>query len=177
MAAHASHDDGHSQQETIAPTEFVCPLTLEVMRDPVVSRYGQSYEREAILQWLASGNVTCPMTRQPLRMSNLITNQQLRLKIRRWQLENGLDINLVTDAPDDDTSRIFGYFTIPQKHEDNAERSHDDPVVIVERARSSGEHVRRSRRHGVTVPTSRPQRGVKRAGFLSCLLPHRAVAA
>ena len=120
MAAYTNNEE----RDTMAPTAFICPLTLEVMRDPVVSRYGQSYERSAILQWLVEGNTSCPMTRQNLRMADLISNQPLRLKIRRWQLENDLDVNIIMDAPDERGNRIMAYFTLPvhlQEKDDEAE--------------------------------------------------------
>jgi U-box domain len=172
-------DNNFSQQDTVVtPTAFVCPLTLEVMRDPVVSRYGQSYERSAILQWLAAGNTTCPMTRQPMRMSDLISNQLLRLKIRRWQLENDFDINLVMELPnEDDAGRFFGYFTLEKpEHDDEAERSQDDPDVIRESIPAASSSRRQTHRGAASSP-SRPQQRVRRSGFLGRLLPRRAVAA
>ena len=45
---------------------FRCPISLEVMRDPVTLSTGQTYERGAIRRWLAAGNSTCPITRKPL---------------------------------------------------------------------------------------------------------------
>ena len=30
----------------------VCPITLELMRDPVMAADGHTYEREALLRWL-----------------------------------------------------------------------------------------------------------------------------
>lgn len=184
--------------ETIAPDRFVCPLTLEIMRDPVMSRYGQSFERRAIMQWLAVGNVTCPLTRQRLRLSDLISNPALRVEIRKWQRDHDgcSDINLVMDVPDDidddDVSRIFGYFTLPEKEEtqnDTAERTHDDPDVIVEarhspppRTTTTTEHTRRSLRYNNSRAISRPQRSVHtaRSGLFGRFLlksRHRALAA
>jgi U-box domain len=177
----SSTDEEHQEEAMLAPpSAFVCPLTLEVMRDPVVSRYGQSYERGAIMEWLAAGHETCPMTRQPLRMSGLITNQQLRMKIRRWQLDNDLDISLVGDASNedfDDDRRVMIYFTLPDLEDDIAERSHDDPNVIVE-TEQRARQIRRilSRTHPAAVPTPAPQRE-KRPGFLGRLLSRRSIAA
>ena len=80
-------DDG----ETIEiPENFICPITQELMTDPVVTRYGQSYERSAIIEWIAKGK-DCPLTRQPLSLSGIITNHSLRSQIRQWQVKNELD--------------------------------------------------------------------------------------
>ncbi|KAL7561113.1 hypothetical protein ACA910_009377 [Epithemia clementina (nom. ined.)] len=68
----------------MVPDEFVCPITQEIMVDPVLSRYGQSYERKAIIEWLASGTHACPLTRQPLSLQNLVTHHRLRMRIEAW---------------------------------------------------------------------------------------------
>jgi U-box domain len=176
----SSTDEEQEDAMLAPPSAFVCPLTLEVMRDPVVSRYGQSYERGAIMEWLAAGNETCPMTRQPLRMSGLISNQQLRMKIRRWQRENDLDISLVGDASNedfDDDRRVLIYFTLPDVEDDVAERSQDDPNVILETERRARQ-IRRilSRTHPAAVQTPAPQRE-RRPHLLGRLLSRRSVAA
>jgi hypothetical protein len=33
------------------PNEFICPITLELMQDPVIAKDGHTYERGAILDW------------------------------------------------------------------------------------------------------------------------------
>ena len=133
-------DTTHSEEEetnlTVVPSEFTCPLTLSIMRDPVISKYGQSYERESILRWLSTHS-DCPMTRQPLSLKNLITNYSLQARIRRWQIENNQeeeedDIDAQHDDAEakNDVNRIFGYITVDP--EDHAERSRDDPEIILE---------------------------------------------
>ena len=58
-----------------------CPITLEVMRDPVIAGDGHSYERSAIERWL-SGHRTSPLT-GPVRESNeLLPNHRLRALIQ-----------------------------------------------------------------------------------------------
>ncbi|EEE59625.1 hypothetical protein OsJ_11966 [Oryza sativa Japonica Group] len=51
---------------------FVCPLTKQVMRDPVTIETGQTFEREAILKWFREcrdngRRPTCPLTQRELR--------------------------------------------------------------------------------------------------------------
>lgn len=117
--------------ETIEiPEAFVCPITQELMTDPVVTRYGQSYERSAIIEWIAKGK-DCPLTRQPLSLSGIITNHSLRSQIRQWQVKNELDITLITHDPMERVG-MFGYFMIPEKAMDDTEFLTDDegePVV------------------------------------------------
>ena len=63
-----------------------CPLTMEVMRDPVITVDGQTYERAEIEKWFALGNRTSPLTSEELPNTNLVPNIALRTVIR----ESGL---------------------------------------------------------------------------------------
>ena len=69
--------------------EFLCPLTKELFVDPVVSRYGHSFERNAIMAWLEEGNDFCPVSGNPLRPSCLVSNKALEWKIRCWLHDHG----------------------------------------------------------------------------------------
>lgn len=64
------------------PSEFLCPITGELMRDPVMGTDGHSYERSAISAWLASHS-TSPITREPMYAANLTPNYALRSQIER----------------------------------------------------------------------------------------------
>ncbi|KAG6414991.1 hypothetical protein SASPL_122390 [Salvia splendens] len=70
------------------PHHFRCPISLELMRDPVTLSSGQTYDRSSIDAWLATGNTTCPVTRQPLMDFNLIPNHTLRRLIQDWCVSN-----------------------------------------------------------------------------------------
>jgi serine/threonine protein kinase len=52
---------------------LLCPLTLELFRDPVVAQDGHTYEREAIEEWIRKTG-TSPITRQPMSIQHLISN-------------------------------------------------------------------------------------------------------
>jgi hypothetical protein len=69
------------------PNEFFCPITFDVMGDPVVASDGNSYERVAIEVVLRSGNGLNPLTREPLRADVLITNRNLRQRIAAYEGE------------------------------------------------------------------------------------------
>lgn len=74
----------------VPPEEYICPLTKELMTDPVVSRYGHHFERAAIMDWLNDGgNKHCPVTGNPLRISNLVSDKTLKWKIDYWAKKNG----------------------------------------------------------------------------------------
>lgn len=74
------------------PESFFCPMTLEIMEDPVMTRLGSNFERKAIIEWINRGNITCPLTRQPLSYSKLIPNSALRKQIEEWKQAHGFDI-------------------------------------------------------------------------------------
>ncbi|KAK4755452.1 hypothetical protein SAY87_009209 [Trapa incisa] len=66
------------------PSDFRCPITLDLMRDPVVVATGQTYDRDSISLWIQSGHSSCPKTGQTLEHSNLIPNRALRNLIALW---------------------------------------------------------------------------------------------
>lgn len=72
------------------PDEFLCPLTSDVMKQPLMTRSGMSFEREAIIAWLQDGNLKCPVTRKYMNLSDLIPNKALEKQIAFWRWDNML---------------------------------------------------------------------------------------
>nr|XP_043621053.1 U-box domain-containing protein 26-like [Erigeron canadensis] len=70
------------------PYHFRCPISLELMRDPVIVNTGQTYDRSSIESWVSTGNTTCPVTRLPLMDFTLIPNHTLRRLIQEWCVAN-----------------------------------------------------------------------------------------
>jgi hypothetical protein len=68
------------------PSEFLCPISMELMTDPVLCADGQTYDRKSIMQWLSSSN-TSPITRQPLYSNQIYPNFALKSAMQRWQDE------------------------------------------------------------------------------------------
>ncbi|KAK1322170.1 Protein spotted leaf 11 [Acorus calamus] len=75
----------------VIPNDFRCPISLELMKDPVIVSTGQTYERGCIEKWLDSGHNTCPKTQQTLSNTSLTPNYVLRSLICQWCMENGMD--------------------------------------------------------------------------------------
>lgn len=73
------------------PHEFLCPVTQEVMKNPLMSRYGQTYEADAIFTCISKHNNLCPLTRQVLTVSDLIRHRSLQARIETWKLQNGMN--------------------------------------------------------------------------------------
>ncbi|KAF9665341.1 hypothetical protein SADUNF_Sadunf16G0112700 [Salix dunnii] len=67
------------------PCHFLCPISLQLMRDPVTVSTGITYDREDIEKWLFSlKNKTCPVTKQELLTKDLTPNHNLRRLIQAW---------------------------------------------------------------------------------------------
>ncbi|XP_077993545.1 WD repeat, SAM and U-box domain-containing protein 1-like isoform X2 [Glandiceps talaboti] len=67
------------------PDEFLCPITREVMRDPVIASDGYTYERSSIEAWIINGKNTSPMTNNPLTGTSVTPNRMLKMLIERSQ--------------------------------------------------------------------------------------------
>ncbi|KAG4940124.1 hypothetical protein JHK87_043995 [Glycine soja] len=67
---------------------FYCPITQDVMVDPVEISSGQTFERSAIEKWFAEGNKLCPLTLIPLDTSILRPNKKLKQSIQEWKDRN-----------------------------------------------------------------------------------------
>ncbi|XP_051142134.1 U-box domain-containing protein 3 [Andrographis paniculata] len=74
------------------PSYFLCPLSLELMSDPVIVSSGQTYERAAIEKWLDSGLERCPQTGNKLSHKNLICNFTVKALIANWCHENKIEL-------------------------------------------------------------------------------------
>ena len=87
------------------PDNFICPLTLECMVTPMMSRTGHNFERASIVQWIKETG-SHPLTRQPMTLRDLVPNPALREQIQGWKkLNQGallLSDSSVTDACSDD---------------------------------------------------------------------------
>ncbi|XP_073290679.1 E3 ubiquitin-protein ligase PUB24-like [Primulina huaijiensis] len=77
------------------PQYFICPISLQIMKDPVTTVTGITYDRESIQQWLLTAtaedncSAVCPVTKQPLpRDSDLTPNHILRQLIQAWCTAN-----------------------------------------------------------------------------------------
>lgn len=98
------------------PPNFICPLTLQIMEDPVQDTCGHTFERRAILNLLErSNNSVCPISQKPLvppyyhcdrKESSVLfddyerilkRNETLQKRILEWKLDHplyqGLDAN------------------------------------------------------------------------------------
>lgn len=78
------------------PEELRCPISLQLMYDPVIIASGQTYERICIEKWFSDGHNTCPKTRQKLSHLSLTPNYCVKGLIASWCEHNGV---AVPDGP------------------------------------------------------------------------------
>ncbi|KAJ8542362.1 hypothetical protein K7X08_017228 [Anisodus acutangulus] len=85
------------------PPLFRCPISLDLLKDPVTLCTGQTYDRSNIEKWLSSGNSTCPVTMQKLNDSSIVPNTTLRHVIDRWlqiNCSHGYDLDYFQTVDD-----------------------------------------------------------------------------
>lgn len=75
------------------PHDFRCPISLELMTDPVTVSTGQTYDRSSIEKWLRAGNMLCPKTGEKLKSKELVANSTLRNLIQQFCVNNGISIS------------------------------------------------------------------------------------
>ncbi|RLM65937.1 E3 ubiquitin-protein ligase PUB23-like [Panicum miliaceum] len=67
------------------PQLFLCPISMELMEDPVTVSTGVTYDRRSIERWFFKyGKTTCPATMQRLSSFDLTPNHTLKSVISSW---------------------------------------------------------------------------------------------
>eukprot|EP00667_Euglena_gracilis_P010894 EG_transcript_11101 len=87
------------------PASYLCPITMDVMQDPVMDCHGHNFERAAIVDWLQR-RAECPMTRSRITADQLFPNVTLRDQIAEWSASLSL--------PDSDTEAAASDGATPQ---------------------------------------------------------------
>ncbi|CAH9099737.1 unnamed protein product [Cuscuta epithymum] len=135
---------------------FLCPLTKQVMREPVTTENGQTFEREAIEKWFkeckASGrNPVCPITRRELKSTELNPSIALSKTIKEWnarneaaQLDRARRTLSMGNASETEILRVLqDLVNLCQKSRSNTQaiRNADLIPMIIEMLRSSSRRV------------------------------------
>ncbi|CAI9268231.1 unnamed protein product [Lactuca saligna] len=77
------------EQDVQVPRFFICPISLEIMKDPVTLSTGITYDRDSIEKWLFSQkNDVCPVTKQVVVDIELTPNHTLLRLIQSWSTLN-----------------------------------------------------------------------------------------
>nr|CAB3447799.1 unnamed protein product [Digitaria exilis] len=72
---------------------FFCPLTNEIMTDPVITESGVTCDRRAIEEYIerfsdSSEPVYCPVTKMPMQSKTVMSNASLKSVIEEWTMRN-----------------------------------------------------------------------------------------
>ena len=127
------------------PDAYYCPITLDLMHDPVIDRDGTTYERRAIVKWVRV-NGQSPFTRNELMIEDLYPNnvimdiihseleksdESMHHSIRKWKTDHekqqqqasardGLQPRDENESNDDDDD--YNPFELPVTEEQIEER-------------------------------------------------------
>jgi hypothetical protein len=84
----------HKTELNNIPQEFICPISMEIMQDPVICNDGYTYERSSIM---ALENLISPITRQRINKNQIFPNRALKetkfLEGNKDEFKNPLVIN------------------------------------------------------------------------------------
>lgn len=87
------------------PKDFSCPISLDLMHDPVIISTGQTYDRSSIARWFGEGHCSCPQTGQLLAHTRLIPNRALRGLITQWCTAHGVPFEAL-ESSDSSTESV-----------------------------------------------------------------------
>lgn len=135
---------------------FMCPLTRQVMRDPVTIESGQTFEREAILKWFkecreTGRKPTCPLTQIALNSTDLTPCIALRMAIEEWrkrraerELEKARVSLTLISSEQNAVGALRHVINICQRNEANKDLVRNQGLIpmIVDMLRSSNRQVR-----------------------------------
>eukprot|EP00331_Platyophrya_macrostoma_P014543 CAMPEP_0176416634 /NCGR_PEP_ID=MMETSP0127-20121128/6452_1 /TAXON_ID=938130 /ORGANISM="Platyophrya macrostoma, Strain WH" /LENGTH=609 /DNA_ID=CAMNT_0017796725 /DNA_START=42 /DNA_END=1871 /DNA_ORIENTATION=+ len=82
------------------PPEFLCALSGNMMKNPMLSPYGQVFDRETIEMWLKQQGPVCPITGKPLSMDQLQVHKPLQQQIMQVVIQQSMQNYNQEDAAD-----------------------------------------------------------------------------
>ncbi|KAG8639999.1 U-box domain-containing protein 6 isoform X2 [Manihot esculenta] len=112
-----------SGQMAVPPEELRCPISLQLMYDPVIIASGQTYERICIEKWFCDGHDTCPKTQQKLSHLSLTPNYCVKGLVTSWCEQNGVP---VPDGPPE--SLDLNYFRLSLCQSESANSKSVDSI-------------------------------------------------
>ncbi|KAL8055206.1 hypothetical protein ABFX02_04G042500 [Erythranthe guttata] len=132
------------------PSYFRCPLSLELMWDPVIVASGQTYERAHIQKWLDQGLVRCPKTNYELAHKNLIPNYTVKALIVNWCNENKVELS-------DNSDKVEDVFEARKVPEEGSVQSSPEHSYVHSRSESASSAV-----SSIDYASAAPEIGVSR---------------
>ncbi|VFQ94272.1 unnamed protein product [Cuscuta campestris] len=90
------------------PKDFCCPISLDLMYDPVIVSTGQTYDRPSILRWMEEGHCNCPKTGQILAHTRLVPNRALKNLIIQWCAAHNMPLCDLPETGESSCGDSFG---------------------------------------------------------------------
>ncbi|KAI3730844.1 hypothetical protein L1987_62022 [Smallanthus sonchifolius] len=106
-----------SGQVPIPPEELRCPISLQLMYDPVIIASGQTYERICIEKWFSDGHNTCPKTQQQLAHLGLTSNYCVKGLVTSWCEHNGV---MIPDGPPESLDLNYWWLSLSESESVNS---------------------------------------------------------
>lgn len=150
---------------------ITCPITQDIMVEPVQGSDGKTYEKTAIIRWLQEHG-TSPETRQPMQISSLKENYAIKYLIDEYN-KNGsssistsnseeiLDDGFSKQSPVIDLKTCYSYndnyenpylaFNIYDNIDINNYKIYNDIVLIIDRSGSMTQSVSTKSENGSTI--------------------------
>ena len=92
-----------------SPDHFLCPISKELMRDPVTIFSGVTYDRKSIEKWFFTyKKKTCPATMQQVSDFSITPNHTLKRLILSWQNANTITTMSSSSSSDPSSSSKCG---------------------------------------------------------------------
>lgn len=109
-----------------APPDYLCPVTLELMEDPVVAADGFTYDRSSIQRWLDLQKRTSPKTGLPLSSGILIPNSNIKLLIESYKRQCERASSAVREAAATVQTENEGIVALTEKAKRDLERLNEE---------------------------------------------------
>ncbi|KAL9328878.1 hypothetical protein ACSQ67_003881 [Phaseolus vulgaris] len=106
-----------SGQMPLPPEELRCPISLQLMYDPVIIASGQTYERVCIEKWFSDGHNKCPKTQQKLSHLCLTPNYCVKGLVTSWCEQNGVPI---PEGPPESLDLNYWQFLLSESESTNS---------------------------------------------------------
>ncbi|XP_020081281.1 U-box domain-containing protein 18-like [Ananas comosus] len=88
----SAHCTASSVSDWLKQEALQCPISLDLMTDPVTIATGQTYDRSSIKRWIKSGRLTCPVTGEKLTNTDLVPNFAIRKLVDEFCRDNRIPI-------------------------------------------------------------------------------------
>ena len=89
----------------IIESTLMCPITNDIMREPVQGSDGQTYERSAIIRWL-NQKQTSPLTNLPMHISDLKVNAAIKYLVDQYHAGNLSALSSITPVINSNSNNI-----------------------------------------------------------------------